>query len=130
MESLQPAGVLVVEDDPDLNEMLGAYVRLAGFTYRPALDGGTALRELRSQRPALVLLDLMLPDIDGFEVCRRLRDDAATRDVPVVIVSAVHEADARRRAAEMNVREFLVRPFGPDALITALRRYTLAPSPE
>ena len=119
--------MLVVEDDPDLNEMLGAYVRLAGFAYRPALDGVTAERELRSRRPALMLLDLMLPDMDGFEVCRRLRADVATRDVPVVIVSALNEPAARRRAEELDVREFLTKPFDPDALMAAMRRYAVAP---
>ena len=124
MEAVNP-DVLVVEDDPDLNEMLGAYVRLAGFRYRPALDGTSALRELGSHRPSLVLLDLMLPDIDGFEVCRRLRADDSTRDVPVVILSALNEADARRRASELDVQEFLTKPFDPDALMATLRHHGL-----
>lgn len=128
MDDPMLADVLVVEDDPDLNEMLGAYVRLAGYAYRPALDGVTAVRELRARRPALVLLDLMLPDIDGFEVCRRMREDAATRDVPVVILSAVNEADARKRAIELDVREYLTKPFDPEALINALHRNAHAQS--
>jgi DNA-binding response OmpR family regulator len=123
MDDVAPADVLVVEDDPDLNEMIGAYVRLAGYAYRPALDGSSALRELRAQRPALVLLDLMLPDMDGFEVCRLLRENAATRDVPVVVLSAVNEAESRHRAQELDVREYLTKPFDPDALMDAVQRH-------
>ena len=125
MDAVAPTDVLVVEDDPDHNEMIGAYVRLAGYTYRPALDGDAALRALREKAPALVLLDLMLPGIDGFEVCRQMRADEATRDVPVVILSAVNEPDARRRAQELDVRAYITKPFDPDALMDALRRYAL-----
>ncbi|MDB4928200.1 MAG: Response regulator containing a CheY-like receiver domain and an domain [Myxococcaceae bacterium] len=123
MDDVAPADVLVVEDDPDLNEMIGAYVRLAGYGYRPALDGAMAARELGSRRPALVLLDLMLPDMDGFEVCRRLREDPATRDVPVVVLSAVNETESRRRAQELDVVEYLTKPFDPDALMDAVQRH-------
>ncbi len=129
MDAVNAAEVLVVEDDPDLNEMLGAYVRLAGFRYRRALDGASAMRELGAHRPALVLLDLMLPDIDGFEVCRRLRADEATHDVPVVILSALTEADAKRRAKELEVREFLTKPFDPDDLMATLRHHVLDGQP-
>lgn len=113
--------VLVVEDDPDMNEMLGAYVQLAGFEYRPALDGSSALAAMRERRPALVLLDLMLPDIDGLEVCQRMRADEATRETPVLILSARDEPEARRRAALLSVRKYLTKPFDPDALIASIR---------
>ncbi|MEZ4410654.1 MAG: response regulator [Polyangiales bacterium] len=114
--------VLVVEDDPDMNEMLGAYVQLAGFEYRPALDGSSALAAMKDRLPALVLLDLMLPDIDGLEVCQRMRADEATRETPVVILSARDEPEARRRAALLAVREYLTKPFDPDALIASIRK--------
>jgi DNA-binding response OmpR family regulator len=126
MDDVAPGDVLVVEDDPDLNDMIGAYVRLAGYAYRPALDGVTAVREMGSRRPGLVLLDLMLPDMDGFEVCRRMRANAATRDVPVVVLSALNEADSRRRAKELDVLEYLTKPFDPDALMDAVQRHVAA----
>ncbi len=122
MLDLASFDVLVVEDEPDLNFMLGAYVRLAGFSCRSALDGAAALVALRERTPGLVLLDLMLPDIDGFEVCRRLRDDPATRDVPVVMLTARDDLDARRRAGSLGVREYLTKPFDPEALIAVIQR--------
>ncbi len=117
-----PADVVVVDDDPDLNEMIGSYVELAGYTYRSALDGKSAVLELRAQRPGLVLLDLMLPDIDGFEVCRLLQASESTRGVPVVFVSGVHEQDARQRARACGAREYVTKPFDPSELIEVIRR--------
>ncbi len=114
--------VLVVEDDPDLNETVGAYLELEGFGYRRALDGETALREVRRQLPSLVLLDLMLPDLDGLEVCRRIRADAATQGVPVVILSALNESRLREMARSLGVLEYLTKPFDPDMLMAAVRR--------
>lgn len=77
--------VLVVEDDAELNRLMGAYVSLCGCKYRSALTGSQAVDAATGRAPALVLLDLMLPDIDGFEVCRYLRAAAQTRNVPIVI---------------------------------------------
>src|SRR6476619_1302766 len=74
--------VLVVEDDSALNELVGAYVQLAGFEYRAALDGTSALALARASIPRLIVLDIMLPDIDGFEVCRRLKAQQLMRGVP------------------------------------------------
>src|SRR6266498_3140572 len=81
--------VLVVEDDREINELVGAYAEIAGFEYRAALDGTTALREAHARVPSAVVLDLMLPDIDGFEVCNRLKSEADTRGVPVIILTAM-----------------------------------------
>lgn len=113
--------VLVVEDDPDLNEMIGAYVELAGFPYHAAHTGAEALRALRAGAPGMVLLDLMLPDLDGFEVCKRLRDDDDRSEVPVVVVSALCDQASRQRARELGARAFLAKPFDPDELIAVIR---------
>jgi DNA-binding response OmpR family regulator len=119
--------VLVVEDDPDLNEVVGAFVELSGYGWRSALNGAAALRELHERPPGLVLLDLMLPDIDGFEVCARLRADVTTRAVPVVVLSAVSDGAARQRATELGVQEYLVKPFDPERLMRVIRETLRAP---
>ena len=118
-----PADVLVVEDDTDLNEIVCTFVEMTGHTFQPALDGRSAVQAFRAHRPRLVLLDLMLPDLDGFEVCRLLREDVATRDVPVVIVSAWSDESTRRRAAACGGREYLGKPFNPEDLMAAIRRH-------
>ncbi|MCS7033141.1 MAG: response regulator [Phycisphaerae bacterium] len=115
--------ILVVEDDSVLNELLGAYVQLAGFQYRPARDAESALREVQSRPPALVILDLMLPDLDGFEVCRRLRASPATAKVPILMLTALNTPESRRRGLECGASEYLTKPFDPDTLIEAIRRH-------
>lgn len=113
--------VLVVEDDAQINELVGAYAQLAGFAYVPALDGATALEEAGRHRLALVLLDVMLPDLDGFEVCRRLKDQARTRGVPVVMLTALDRDEYRQRAQECGACAYLTKPFDPEQLLKAIR---------
>src|SRR5262245_11793982 len=88
--------VLVVEDDEPLNELVGAYVEMADCEYRKAFDGAGALKVAGERPPRLILLDLMLPDIDGFEVCRRLKASPSTASVPVVMLTALSGDDSRR----------------------------------
>ena len=115
--------VLVIEDDADINSLVCEYVGLAGYERRGALSGADGLREARERTPSLVVLDLMLPDLDGFEVYRQLRDDATTSAVPVVMLTAMHEQETRARAEELGVAEYLTKPFDPERLMQAIRRH-------
>jgi DNA-binding response OmpR family regulator len=115
--------VLVVEDDPEINQLVGAYAEIAGFTYRSALDGATALREVRENVPSAVVLDLMLPDMDGFEICRRIKSDDATRKIPVIILTALGGEEHRKHGQACGASEYLVKPFDPDTLMAALARH-------
>jgi DNA-binding response OmpR family regulator len=115
--------VLVVEDDREINSLVGAYAEIAGFEYRAALDGQTALREAHSRVPDAVVLDLMLPDIDGFDICRRLRAAADTRDVPIIILTALGGEANRQKGLGCGATEYLVKPFDPDRLMGALQQY-------
>src|SRR5690242_11174822 len=99
--------VLVVEDDPQLNELVGAYVQIAGFKYRSALDGETALSEMRRQNPHLVILDIMLPDIDGFEVCRQIKSSPATQGIPVLMLTALSQDDCRSRGLACGAAAYM-----------------------
>jgi DNA-binding response OmpR family regulator len=114
--------VLVVEDDPEINELVGAYVGIAGFQYVSALNGTDALREAHARHPAVILLDVMLPDIDGFEVCRRLRHEQDTAGVPVIILTALDREEMRRRGLDCGATEFMSKPFDPERLMAAIRR--------
>src|SRR5687767_5016385 len=89
--------VLVVEDDTQINELVGAYVQIAGYQYRAALDGATALAAVRERVPCLIILDLMLPDTDGFEIARRLKSDEKTASVPIVMLTALDREEQRKR---------------------------------
>jgi len=115
--------VLVVEDDPEINSMVGAYVEMSGFEYRSALDGTTALKDAREHPPSAVVLDLMLPDIDGFEVCKRLRQEKRTRRVPIIILSALSGEAEKRRGRECGANEYLTKPFSPDELMRSMAKH-------
>jgi DNA-binding response OmpR family regulator len=114
---------LVIEDDHEINDLLGAYVKLAGVSYQAAFDGATGLRLARQHRPALVILDLMLPDMDGFDVCSKLRGDAATAKVPIVILTALDRVESVRRGATCGAVAYMTKPFDPDVLLATIREH-------
>ena len=115
--------VLIVEDDKPLNELVCIYVQMSGFTCRAALDGRTAIMEAKAHPPKLVLLDLMLPDITGFEVCQELKLDNRTRQVPVVIVTGLGDDESRRRGMACGAAEYHVKPLSPEQLTEIVKRY-------
>jgi len=113
--------LLNVDDDDAARYERGRFLRQAGFTVRDAGTGRAAL-EMMSERPDLVLLDLNLPDIDGFEVCQRIKSDEATAQTPVLHVSAVYvDAGARARAFEGGADGYLTEPVAPEVLVETVR---------
>jgi len=115
--------VLVVEDDQEINSLVGAYAELCGFTYRPALNGRRAIEEAHAHTPALVVLDLMLPDLDGFEVCKQLKADRQTRDIPVIMLTALSGEQDRARGRACGAEDYLTKPFNPDQLMQSIAQH-------
>ena len=115
--------VLIVEDDPEINQLLAAYAQIAGFQTDCALTGERALSQVAIETYALVILDVMLPDIDGMEVARQLRANPATSALPIVVLTALTAERTRRRALELGVQAFLNKPFDPDELIRVMRKW-------
>jgi two-component system OmpR family response regulator len=113
--------VLVVEDDPEINELVGAYVQIAGFEYESALNGTQAVEKARATRPALIVLDVMLPDFDGFEVARRLKGESHTREIPIVMLTALDRDEYRQKGKTAGAVDYLTKPFDPDRLMDAIR---------
>ena len=112
---------LVVDDDPDIALVCTLQLERAGFDVVEAGDGRQAVDLARSRRPSVILLDHMLPDFDGVEVMRRLRDHPETRDIPVVMLTArTHERD-QRAAWKAGVHDYLTKPFDGHALVRAVR---------
>jgi DNA-binding response OmpR family regulator len=123
--------VLVVEDDREINELVGAYAQIAGFRYRSALNGNDALAQVRARPPSLIVLDLMLPDVDGFEVCRRVRAEAEAlgRPIPVIVIlSALDGEKSRQQGRACGAVEYVTKPFDPDRLMDVISRHA-APQP-
>lgn len=115
--------VLIVEDDPEINQLLAAYAHIAGFEPDCALTGEAALSLSAETRHELAILDVMLPDIDGLEIARRLRENPRTAAMPIVILTALTADSTRRRAEEIGVQAFLNKPFDPDELIGVMREW-------
>jgi DNA-binding response OmpR family regulator len=115
-----PKTILIVDDDPDQTELLSDGLASQGYETLVASTGCDALDLARSQQPHLVLLDLGLPDTDGFEICRELADDQATTAIPVIIVSGEELADILRRARAAGSQYYVRKPYDPNALLVLI----------
>ena len=113
--------LLVIEDDPDIVELLRYNLEREGFRVLVATDGERGLADATRHQPDLVLLDLMLPGLDGLEVCRRLRAQAETRGIPVLVLTAKGEETDVVIGLEMGADDYLTKPFSPRELVARVR---------
>lgn len=109
--------VLVVEDDPDLRKLLRKYLESMGLGVSEAATGKAALQMLGRSTPALVCLDLMLPEQSGYSVCEFMRQDAGLRDVPVLVISARALPEDRAAAEEAGASAYIVKPFSRQQIL-------------
>jgi CheY-like chemotaxis protein len=115
--------ILVVEDQDSIRRMIEALVQARGYEVTAVASGTKAIDVAATDPPDLVLLDLMLPgQHDGFDVCERLRRDPSTRDVPVVIISALDDEQSRAKAAAAGATAYYTKPFSPIALLKEIDR--------
>ena len=114
--------ILVIEDEPSSARLLQTYLLDAGYRVRLATDGETGLAMSRTKVPAAIVLDILLPGIDGWEVLRQLKSDPGLRDVPVIIATVV---DERGVGLALGAVDYLVKPIDPTVLLDRLRRYTV-----
>jgi two-component system phosphate regulon response regulator PhoB len=113
--------VLLVEDEQDIAGLVRYHVEKAGMRFLHAADGATALRLAHAERPDIVILDLMLPGLDGLEVCRQLRRDALTRRLPIIMLTARGEEVDRVVGLELGADDYVVKPFSPRELVARIR---------
>ena len=113
--------VLVVEDEPEIAELIRLNVEREGFKADVVHAGEPAVEFVQQQQPDLVLLDLMLPDIDGLEVCRRLKCEKSTRDVPIIMVTARGEESDVVAGLEMGADDYVTKPFRPRVLAARMK---------
>jgi CheY-like chemotaxis protein len=110
--------VLIVDDDPSIRKLVATTLEdVAGFELVEAADGDEALELAREDAPAIVLLDIDMPGIDGFEACRRLRAEPQTADATVVMLTAAADEEAERAAEEAGADLFITKPFSPLELL-------------
>jgi DNA-binding response OmpR family regulator len=113
---------LVVDDEPDALEVLGFKLKEAGFIPLFAKDGTRALAAARDERPALIVLDLMLPEVDGLEVCKILRRDPATAAIPIVMLTARAAEMDRVIGLELGADDYVTKPFSPRELVLRIKK--------
>jgi len=117
----EPPTILIVDDDEAMVDVLSRRLKQQGFDTRTADSGERGLAAARTHRPALILLDLRLPDADGFTVCQRLVDSAETCDIPVIILSGMERPDIIRQSRAAGCHYFLRKPYDPNALLVLIR---------
>ncbi len=123
-----PGKILVVDDDPDILDALTMILESEGYAVCTARDGVDGLATLKAERPDLMVLDMMMPKMDGFAVCRELQDPRwAKYRVPILILTSVREEASRRRyeletGLELNVQDYVEKPVSPDILLERVGR--------
>src|SRR5690348_7166487 len=113
--------ILVVEDDHDIAQLVARYLDRAGYTTHVLASGRDALRAIDQQPPDLVVLDLMLPHVDGLEVCRAVRGKAQTAAIPIIMLTARAEEADRIVGLELGADDYLSKPFSPGELVARVR---------
>lgn len=118
---MERSRILIADDNPQSVELLEAYLGDGDYELRTATDGEATLRLLEQWRPDLVLLDIMMPKISGFEVCKRLRSDPALCDIAVLMITALDQPSDIERAVEAGTDDFLTKPINKSGLLLRVR---------
>jgi two-component system alkaline phosphatase synthesis response regulator PhoP len=124
-----PERILIVDDDPDILEALTMILEARGYQVVTAQDGVEGLANLKAEKPNLMILDLLMPKMDGFAVCKELQDPrwSKYRDIPILILTSVREEASRRRyeletGLELDVDDYLEKPISPDTLLDRVEK--------
>jgi len=120
--------ILVVDDDPEVTELLRFNLKGAGFAVGTAPNGRIALKKACSLAPDLIVLDLMMPELDGFAVCEILRHDPATARIPILMLTAVSSQFARLTGLEAGANDYLTKPFSPRELVARVQLLLKSPN--
>jgi DNA-binding response OmpR family regulator len=123
----KPQSILVVEDESSIASFVALYLKKAGYGVRTAATGGEALQQVAAEAPALVVLDLNLPDVDGIEVCRRIRK---TGDVPIIMLTARDEDVDKIIGLEVGADDYLTKPFNPRELVARVKSVLRRAAPD
>lgn len=114
--------VLIVEDEENIVESLSFLLEREGYRVTSVLDGAQAVPRIEASRPDLLILDVMLPGLDGFEILRAIRSDAALAQLPVIMLTAKMQQQDRRTAEEIGVNAFVTKPFSNAEVISIVKR--------
>jgi len=120
-QSRQTPQIMVVDDDPDTVSILARHLQREGYVAVEAISGSECLRIIREHPVDVILLDLMMPGMDGFEVCRALKNDPNTASIPIIMITARDDMDARAEGMRLGVSDFLAKPVFRRQLANRIR---------
>jgi DNA-binding response OmpR family regulator len=123
----QPSTILVVEDEASIASFVALYLKNAGYTVRAVATGGAALNHVAAEMPSMIILDLNLPDMDGIEICRRIRKSS---DVPILMLTARDEDVDKIIGLEVGADDYLTKPFNPRELVARVKSVLRRSTPE
>jgi DNA-binding response OmpR family regulator len=115
--------ILLVDNNIDTLKIVSLILQGEGYAIDTAVDGEKALTQVSEKPPQLILLDLMLPKLNGIDVCRRLKQNEATRHIPVIIMTAKSKDEAQKGAATAGADSYLLKPFDPGELVDRVKQY-------
>ena len=113
--------ILIVEDEKDIADLIAYHLKQSGFSALSAMDGASGLERARKEKPSLIILDLMLPEMDGKDVCRALKSNPLTRSIPVLILTAKAEEMDRVVGLELGADDYVTKPFSPRELVLRVK---------
>src|SRR5271170_5382426 len=120
-QTARPPQIMVVDDDADTVSILARHLQREGFVAIEAISGAECIRLARENPVDVILLDLMMPEMDGFQVCRRLKEDPSTAEIPVIMITARDDLDARAEGMRLGVSDFLAKPVFRRQLANRIR---------
>lgn len=113
--------VLVIDDEEELLRLLKVRLENAGYSVSVANNGKSGIERAKETLPNVILLDLMMPEMDGFQVCKELKSDKKTSDIPIVALTALGEEESAKKALKLGVKTYVVKPFDSEMLLSALQ---------
>lgn len=115
--------IVIVDDQPNNLRVLSGILQQVGYKVRPALDGAVALKSIKSSPPDLILLDIRMPEMDGYEVCRQLKRDEQTRDIPVIFISALQDMEDKLAAFQAGGVDYVSKPFQMEEVLARVQAH-------
>lgn len=115
--------ILIIEDEPDISKTLKVFLESEGFDVSIASDGIEGLNKVKAERPNLIVLDIMLPKLDGFQICRMLKFDDKYKKIPIIMLTARAQESDRRLGKEVGADAYLAKPFEPEVLLNKIKEF-------
>jgi DNA-binding response OmpR family regulator len=118
-----PSRVLFIEDEDEIVELMRMRLEAAGFTFTSACNGEEGLVKAQKDKPDIILLDIIMPKVDGLTVCRKLKTDGATKNIPVIMISAAGSKEMQEKCREAGAQDFIRKPFEASELLIKITDY-------